>query len=422
MQSDLDYMYGLERFGIKPGLDVMHSIMEVLGHPELKWPSVHIAGTTGKGSTASFVASMLRQAEYTVGLYTSPHLVRFNERIQVNGAEISDQELKSLVREIRQKLKAASIQATFFEFTTALAFLYFAKKKIDIAVIEVGMGGRLDATNVITPLVSVITNIGLDHTEFLGDSLLAIAAEKAGVIKPGVAVITGEKKKAVIDCLASIAKQKQSAFVVMGHVVTVRLNAATLSEQNFSVEGQIKGDFTISLLGRHQLDNAVLALLTVNELRKQGWALAEEAVSAGLAAAVWPGRLQIVHQRPLVVIDGAHNEDGFRALFEFLETQPRHDVLVVALKKDKKLDVLLAKIVPLFRHVIVTQGSHEPWPAEELGKLVQQHHPAVDIMPVAAEAIPAALQATPPDGLLLITGSLYMIGTALTVFESVSPR
>lgn len=412
MQDELQYMYALERFGVKPGLDVMKNIMAVLGHPEMAWPSVHIAGTNGKGSTASFMATMLCKAGYKVGLYTSPHLLKFNERIQINGQEISDAELALLVQEIRIKLKVNHIQATFFEFTTALAFLYFARQHIEIAVIEVGMGGRLDATNVITPLVSVITNIGLDHTSELGGSLEQIATEKAGIIKEGVPVIAGEKNTGILYLLEQKAQQQFADWHSVTRELRVMPGLATLKKQVFTTSGVIKNQWEIGLLGAHQIDNAVTALLALHYLNRHGLAVSVSAMTKGLKETVWAGRMEVLSQKPLVIIDGAHNEDGAKALYQFLQQFKRHNVLVLACKRGKDDAFMLKHIVPLFQYVVVTEGTYDPLPADDLLVKVKVHQPQAKVISSAQEAVIDGLAHLPTDGFMVVTGSLYMIGSA----------
>lgn len=390
--------------------------MDALSQPQQSWPSIHITGTTGKGSTAALVASVLKEAGYTVGMYTSPHLVRFNERIQINGVQISDSELAQLIKEMRIVLDEKNIETTFFEFTTALAFLYFAKRNVDIAVIEVGMGGRLDATNVITPLVSVITNIGLDHEQLLGDTLEAIATEKAGIIKRGVPVVTGEKNPHLLALFEKVAQQKDAPVYTTDGCLSIAERNATLSGQSFSLTHSPAGDteeYEMKLLGRHQLDNAATAWLTLHVIAGQGWRIEKVHIRSGFQQATWPGRMQVVSHKPLIIVDGAHNADGARVLYEYIKSFSRHDVLVLAVKRGKNPTFLLEQIVPLFREVVVTEGSYEPWPAHDLEKLVSQYASRVIVKQRTEEALAYAREYLPNDGLMLVTGSLYMIGKAI---------
>ncbi len=421
LQDELQYMYGLQRFGVKPGLEVMERLMEALGHPEQKFRSIHIAGTNGKGSTASFLSSILQAAGYNVGLYTSPHLVVFNERIRLNGVDITDKHLARLVQQVRQAAETQGIEATFFEFTTAVAFLYFAERAVDIAVIEVGMGGRLDATNVIIPLLSVITTIGLDHTEVLGDTLLKIAFEKGGIIKPNISVVVGESRSEVVAYLRELAASSHSPLVVAQEIVQVKDIDATLARQMFTAEGSIDGTFEVHLLGRHQIDNAVTALAAIVQLRQVGWNISDEALKRGLVEARWDGRMQVVVQKPLIIVDGAHNEDGVEALYQFIKDRPTHSVLVMAQKQGKQLSLLREKIVPMFERVIVTEGTYEPMAADILARELTTSRLPAEPIPKVSEAIARAQELLPEDGFLLVTGSLYMVGGALEALEGNFP-
>src|SRR3989338_1387571 len=250
MQSTLDYLYSLERFGIKLGLETTQKMLDVLENPHHTFKSIHVTGTNGKGSTCAFLASILQEAGYKTGLYTSPHLVKFNERIKINGFDIPHQDLLQLISEIKEK--CSHLNPTFFEFTTAMAFLYFARQKVDFAVIEVGMGGRLDATNVIMPEVSIITNIGFDHMKHLGDSKEAIAREKAAIIKEKVPLVTAEQDPLLVSYFEKVCRQKQSPIFLVKDV-TIISKQESLSGQSFTVDG---GKFSITLLGRHQQTNA----------------------------------------------------------------------------------------------------------------------------------------------------------------------
>lgn len=363
-----------------------------------------------------------------VGLYTSPHLVRFNERIQINGREIRDEELAGLIEEVRAAAEKNDIHPTFFEFTTALAFLYFARQKVDIAVVEVGLGGDLDATNVIHPEVAVITNIGYDHTEVLGNHREEIASHKAGIIKKGSTVVTGEEDPKLVTYFARVAKERGAKFVRAQESVTIRRTGASLDGQEFEAKGSIEGRFQIPLLGRHQLQNAAIALTVLAELHKRGLfdPLYTPGVCKGLERTKWPGRLQVISREPLIIVDGAHNEEGAIALENFLEGDiPSLDtsiyggkmkpkVLVLAMKGDKHMPTMLTKIVPRFEKVIVTEGSYEPMAAKELARAVKKHHANVQAIPEPAKAVAAGRANLQKNNFMLVTGSLYMIGEALT--------
>ncbi|MEX1997866.1 MAG: folylpolyglutamate synthase/dihydrofolate synthase family protein [Candidatus Andersenbacteria bacterium] len=419
LNEQLAYIYDLERFGIKLGLEVMTKLCAILGNPQTSFPSVHITGTNGKGSTASFLESTLRAAGYKVGLYTSPHLYQFNERIRVDGQAITDEALIALIAHVRSQIAAYDLTITFFEFTTALTFLQFARARVDIAIIEVGMGGALDATNVITPLVAVITNIGLDHVPEIGEDKAAIAANKAGIIKRGQPVVTAETQPALLQYFAGVCQQQQAPFYSVGEHLTVKESHASLAGQTFTTTGTITDTFFIKLLGQHQITNACTALLTLHLLRDQGFVLTPTHLTRGLSQAVWEGRLDIVSRKPFILVDGAHNNDGVQALAAFLKTMPlpHPDVLIVAQKKGKQLG-LETDIAPLFDQVIVTQGSYEPEDTSVVARALRAHHPHVQEIPALAHALAVGRKLIKPDSMMLITGSLYMVGDALSLLRA----
>ncbi len=417
MNKTLLYLYSLEHFGMKLGLRRMKWLVKLLGNPEHSFQSIHVAGTNGKGSTCAYIESILHEAGYTVGLYTSPHLINFNERIQVNGKPISDKELTSLTAEIRQKTKKAKIQPTFFEFTMALAFLHFVRQKVDVAVIETGMGGRLDATNVITPLISGITNIDFDHMKHLGSTKLQIAREKAGIIKPGVPVVTGEEEITIKKYFKQVCRERGSTFYSTGDLLTVKGIWSGLSGQEFTVKGQVKGSFKIRLLGNHQLQNAATALLAVQVLREQGVKIDDSALRRGLANAYWPGRIEIICRKPLIILDGAHNVAGMTQLRNFVRGVPHRKVLVLGVAKDKQYQKMLSLIVPLFDIVVITQGNFKPQDTLVLAKEVQKYgKPVYEILP-AEDALAFAASLVNSQDTILVTGSLYLIGDVLAVLR-----
>ncbi len=406
MPSTLNYLYNLERFGIKLGLDVIKELLKRLGNPEKQLKTVHITGTNGKGSTACYIATILEKAGYKTGLYTSPHLVNFTERIKINGLEISEKELCALVEEIREKSK--EIQPTFFEFTTALAFLYFARKKVDIAVIEVGMGGRLDATNVLIPEVSVITHIDLDHMKYLGNTKLKIAKEKAAIIKMGVGLVTAEQDPNILKLFQKVCDQQKSKLV---HVKNWKFISGDLKGQEFEFEG--KKYFT-KMLGLHQLQNAATAINVAHQLQ-QKWKISEKAISEGIATAHWAGRIDCISNNPLIMVDGAHNLDGITKLSEFLKTVPDREVLVLGIAEDKKISKMVQLIAPLFKKAIITQGNYKPAPTAIIAAEVRKYIPCEEI-PSVKEALTRAKELA-KGKLIFCTGSLYMVGDVLKVFN-----
>lgn len=420
LARQLNYLYALERFGVRMGLEVMEKLMRSLGNPEKNFKSVHISGTNGKGSTAILTANALQAGEYKVGMYTSPHLIAFNERIRIDGQMIGDEELSELVEEVQGVVGEQKIPVTFFEFTTAIAFLYFARQKVDIAVVEVGLGGDLDATNVIHPLVAAITNIGHDHTNILGLTKQEVASHKAGIFKTGSMAITSEEDPKVLQFLESKAREKKSKFFRVQDTVQIRPISTNLEGQKFAVIGSFDARFSMPLLGNHQLANAATALTILFYLSKNGFPVEVSDIQKAFAKTQWPGRLQVISKQPLILVDGAHNEEGAQALHSYISKYgsvfyPR--VLVLAMKKDKDMPTMLQKIVPIFEKVIVTEGSFEPTPAQALAAVVKKHHADVTAIPNVNKAIAEAKRGLQKDDLLLVTGSLYMIGDALVALK-----
>ena len=330
------YLDSLDKFGINLGLERIERLMKALGDPQLRFQSIHVAGTNGKGSTCAMIASILKEAGHKVGLYTSPHLFDYPERIKINGNDISRRDFERGLAKIRKISRAWPEQPTVFEVLTALAFWYFAEKKIDYAVVEVGMGGRLDATNVITPLVSVITNIDLEHKAVLGNTLAKIAIEKGGIIKPRVPVITGEEKPEVLPVLRHQAEKKGSVLI----------------QVNSRGAGLRSG-----LIGEHQKINAACALAAV---RLAGIKASKAAILRGLVKTKWPARFQVVAKKPLTIIDGAHNPAGMATLVATLRSAyPGHKfTFIIGAQGDKDAAGMLRLIGPLAKKVIITRSSH----------------------------------------------------------------
>lgn len=419
VNKQLEYMYGLERFGVKMGLDVMERLLKELGNPEKKFRSVHISGTNGKGSVASMMASVLQEANYTVGLYTSPHMYRFNERIQVDGKQISDEELSRIVEEVRLAGERANVKPTFFEFTTAVAFVYFASHNLDICIIEVGMGGTLDATNVVIPEVSVITNIGLDHTNLLGNTKQEIAERKAGIVKQGVAFVTGERDEEILNYFAEVADSRSALLLVASDHVQADSVKNTLESQTVVVRGVVEGEFILPLLGQHQVENLKVALTALTVLEDRGFEIPHEAYREGVAHTKWEGRFDVISDEPLMIVDGAHNDDGIHALIQSLTSLPAftdsaRKILVLGVKKDRDLSPIVSDLVPLFDEVVTTEGIYEPMPADDIAAAVLSSgfRPA-QAFPNVYEAHEHVRGKAGNNDAIIYTGSLYMIAAIL---------
>ena len=426
-QETIEYLLGLQKHGIKLGLLNSLGLLELMGAPHRAFRSVHIAGTNGKGSTASFIAAMLQAAGYRVGLYTSPHLVSFTERMRINGVQITESKVVELAQRVRERASRhdsgkGTAVPTFFEVTTVMAFAWFAEEQVDLAVIEVGMGGRLDATNVLTPLLSVITNIDLEHTEFLGTTLELIAAEKAGIIKQGVPVVTGVVQPEVVAVMEREAAARQAPLYRLGKDFAPERVAAGRT-QVFDYRGlrSSRAAVEIEMIGRYQVDNACLAMAAMEVLQEAGVVVVgDAAMRRGLAQTRWEGRLERVARRPDIFLDGAHNPASATKLagaVREMKTNYQRLVLVIGILGDKDHAGILSQLAPLADRVIVTKPNYSrAMDVEALATGVRQQHGSVETAQTVAAAIALARQGAAPEDLILITGSLYVVGDARALF------
>jgi len=390
--------------------------MDRLGNPQDQLKFVHLAGTNGKGSTACFLASILQKAGYTTGLYTSPFIHTFHERMQVDGVPISDELLDRIVDRVRVEADAMEDHPTTFELVTAVAFCYFLDAGCDIVVLETGMGGGLDATNVITtPEVTVITPIDMDHMEYLGDTVAKIARAKAGIIKPGRPVVTARQRSEAAAVLAEVAAAQGSPLR--------EVDLAALTPGAFSLHGQ-QFDFgahknlSIRLLGRYQMENAALALTAIETLEARGWTVSESAKHSGLAEALWPGRFELCATEPAIIVDGGHNAQGACALADNLSRYfPGQTInFVMGVLADKDIPTILAPILPLAAAFFTfTPNSPRAMDAEALAAyLIEQGVSAQAINDGAAAALARAKEAAGADGVVCYFGSLYSVAEART--------
>ena len=397
-------------------------LLSYLGNPHLKAGSVHIAGTNGKGSVAAMVASVLSAAGYTTGLYTSPHLHTWRERIRVDGELISEAGLAALVERVKPEVEAVNQKATYgrlttFELLTVLAFTHFKLKGADFQVLEVGLGGTFDATNVITPEVCIITSISFDHTDVLGNSLAEIATEKAGIIKPGSIVVISPQLDEVARVIEGICKSYRATLVRVGSDVTWRSLGSDLNGQQLQVEGRLGSyELFIPLIGQHQLDNAATAVAAVETLAERGFNISRDSITNGLTRVDWPGRLQILSHHPLIVADGAHNPDSARRLKQSLEQYFDFDraILVIGTSVDKDIASIVSQLVPLFSRVIVT-GSRHPRamaPAPIVAEFARQGVETQRTDDVAS-ALSLALTIAGDRDLICVTGSLFVVAEAI---------
>jgi dihydrofolate synthase/folylpolyglutamate synthase len=419
-QKTLDYLYGLEKFGMIFGLTQEEKILYAIGNPHKEIQAIHIGGTNGKGSTAAMMGSILQREGYRVGLYTSPHLIRFTERIKVNGKEIEEEEVVALTRWIRKEIEAAGITApfTFFDFTTAMALQYFKEKLVDLAILEVGLGGRLDSTNVIDPLISVITNIAKDHGEYLGKSILKIAREKAGIIKKGRPLITADTQPSVLRLFSKVCKEMGSPYFRVGK----EFRYLRAEDGGFDYEGLNRKLWGIhlNLKGFHQVINATTALGAMEILEDLGYRVSTEAMIDGVREVDWPGRLEMVSSSPQVILDGAHNPAGALVLKESLEEEfhYEHLILLIGIMKDKDIQSMLRLLAPLADHIILTKPhTDRATPPSLLKRALGPNGKKAEVAEDLKEAIEKGLSMTEKEDLLCITGSLYTVGEARAYFH-----
>lgn len=417
----LEKIFNLRGGIIDLRLDRMSQALALFNHPENQFPSLHIAGTNGKGSTAALLHSILQQAGYRTALYTSPHLESFRERIRIGHQEIAQGEVVSLADEIWQHTYEANVPLTFFEFITLMAFIYFARNRVDVAVVEVGLGGRLDATNVVMPLVSVITTIAKDHEAYLGPDELSIAREKGGIIKPRIPVICGKVSEPVILVLQEIARLRESPAYFLGTSFSFLLK----NERLFDYIGikQNLSDLALALRGRHQVANASLALAAL-ELASQHLSVPQTALRRGLEAVRWPGRLEVISERPLVILDGAHNPEGVRALADALIElrRGRKIKLLFATMADKEWQLMLGILGVLADEMIFTRVAMERSADPELlAKNIPLPIPN-RVIQDSRTALAALLDGALPDDILVVAGSLYLLGEIRPLLIKASGR
>jgi dihydrofolate synthase / folylpolyglutamate synthase len=425
----LDYLYSFVDYSLKHAselakadfnLDRMFALMDMLDNPQNKYPIIHVAGTKGKGSVSALCASALTAAGYKTGLYTSPHLQDYAERIQVDGQPIPHAELAELVEGIKPAVARVPYLTTF-EITTALGFLYFAHQNCDAAVIEVGLGGRLDATNIVTPRVSVITSLSLDHTLVLGDTLAKIAGEKAGIIKPGVPVVSSSQKDEALDVLVRTAEERDCDFTLVGRDVT-------FEPLNNSLKGQeiLISDFRsetrdlrlfVPLLGSHQLENAVVAYAALKASRLD---VSDQAAQQGFSEIKWPSRFDVIRHNPPVVIDVAHNRESALRLRQTLDTY-FPDIPVVLLfctLEDKDISGMMEELSSRVECVVATRADHPRAPsAEWIAEQVRKAGLPVEAVTPVAAALDRVLTLAGEDKLVLTAGSVAFAGEVMNAWQ-----
>ncbi|WP_291582757.1 bifunctional folylpolyglutamate synthase/dihydrofolate synthase [Clostridium sp. UBA6640] len=420
----IKYIKETAKFGSKYGLDRTEKILELLGNPHKHIKTIHVAGTNGKGSTTAMLTSILMDAGYNVGSYTSPYIEEFEERIQINRTNIPKEELAEVVTEVSKAVSKVVdlgyINPTEFEIITCAGLLYFYKKNIDYAVIEVGLGGRLDSTNVITPILSIISSISLDHTQILGDTLDKIAYEKAGIIKEKVPVVLFPQEEVAEDVIEKTCKEKNSKLIKVPRdiseyvaVTSNTLEGKEIKTQQINLKNEYIDSYELSLLGKHQILNSTVVVYAARELMNLGAKISKDNIINGLKSVQWPGRLEIMKNNPLVVIDGAHNIDGIKKLTESIDLYFKYNklILILGILADKQVEDMIGTIAPKAERIIsVTPHSDRAELAEDLKIEIEKLGVSCEAIDSYEEAYKKALSYCNDDDLLLISGSLYMIG------------
>ena len=413
----LAYINGVEFFGSKPGLTRIRELLERLGDPQKKLRFIHIAGTNGKGSCAAMTASILKAAGYKTGLYTSPYLYRFNERMQIDGRQIEDDALAEIVSRVRPAAEAMADHPTEFELMTAAALLWYAQETCDVVVLEVGLGGRFDATNIIgAPEAAVIMNIGLDHTAVLGDTLEQIAFEKAGILKPGTDAVLFEQGEEA----TGVVRRRCEELGVPLHIADFSQLVSefdSLYGQSFTYRGQ---PYALPLLGAHQLKNAAVVLELVEVLREKGWKLEQGDVEHGLYAVSWPGRFELVSDEPYFVVDGGHNPQCAETVRDnLLHYFPdKRRILLLGVLRDKDYPGLTAILdAAADEYVCITPASARALPAEELAEHLKRYGKPVTVCGSIRDGVTEALRRSDGDSVVCAVGSLYSVGEIRACFE-----
>ncbi len=431
----LDYIYGHTNYEAVPkphaednyDLRRLYEILERLGNPHTRARSLHIAGTNGKGSTSAMLASILAEAGYQTGLYTSPHLISTRERIMVNGQMITEDELASIMTRLRPEIESANQKSiygrlTVFEILTVLGFVYFSEKKCQMQVMEVGMGGRFDATNVIQPEVCLLTSISFDHTAILGNTLTSIATEKCGIIKPGCTVISHPQAEEADHVIQDICSEKGVNLIRVGREVTCKSLNYDFNHQEMEIEGRLdKYIISIPLLGHYQLDNAAAAVAAIEVLQERGYCIPKEALITGMAKVSFPGRMHILSLKPLIVADGGHNPGAARKLKETLLNyfHPENAILVIGISSDKDIPSIICELSPVFSTVIATRADS---PRSAKPEIIAAEFTRLGIQTSIASSVSTALaeakKIANEKDLICVTGSLYVVGEALEYIEN----
>lgn len=421
----LQFIHESHKFGMRLGLDNIKKLLELLGDPQNNLKIIHVAGTNGKGSTCSFISSILKESGYKVGLYTSPFLETFTERIRVNGENISKEEVGKIVSLIKEKIEIMVSEGysypTEFEIVTAMAFYYYNQEKVDFVALEVGLGGRYDATNVIDkPVVSAITSISLDHTGILGDTLGKIAFEKGGIIKEDCPTIVYPQQEEASEVIKNICAEKKSKYIECDFK-NIETKSSNINSQiyNCNINGKELRDLEIKLIGAHQIKNSIVALNVIEYLNSiKITNISEENIRKGLLETKWPGRIEKISENPMFIIDGAHNEEGAKSLANSIDKyfENKNKILVIGMLEDKDIESVLDLLIPKFNKVITTTPDNpRAIDANKLKEKIERYNIEVTCEPNIKEAVDYALKISNKDDVIISAGSLYMIGNVRTI-------
>lgn len=423
----LVYLDQIQNLGIKFGLDNVQTILSALNNPQSQYPSIHVAGTNGKGSVCAMLSSVLMEHGLRPGLFTSPHLMSVRERIQIAGEPIPEENFSqhlTILRDVIEDLiasKALLTPPTYFEMLSCLAFQHFAEERTDMAILEVGMGGRFDATNVVEPIVSAITTISPEHQKFLGETPCEIASEKAGIIKPGIPLVCGVEEKDAYKTIKSKAEELNAPFFAVFSKDRDLKKEKTGRNFRFAYRvGEEEYVFAPSMLGEHQGKNAAIAIAVARSLSENWRPLEKSRIIRGIETAYWPGRLEVVSENPQILVDGAHNEEGAEALRAYVqEFISSSCVLVFAVMRDKDIAKLAEILFPLAHKVICTRFPYykaaEP---KDIRRQASRFEDRIVVQPDAEKAVEAALKAVTPEGIILVAGSLFLIGEIKKIFSA----
>lgn len=421
----LHYLQELTKFGFNLGLGRIEELMRRLGDPHLKLKAIHVGGTNGKGSTVAMISGILQSAGYRVGVFTSPHLHSYTERYRINDKYISEDEMARYITLLRPHLEKMVEEGfehpTEFEVCTALAFLYFYQEKVDYVALEVGLGGAIDSTNIVNPLISVITNVAMDHMDYLGNSVKEIAGVKAGIIKPKGVCITAVDDSDALAVIRQVAAKQGALLREVHEIAHWDIQEATTGGQVFDLRTANRAyeNLRLNLLGAHQVVNAATAILCVEELEGMGIKIGPENIQKGIASVNWPARLEIVREKPLVVIDGAHNVHGAQSLSKALKNVFTYNklTLVFGMLGDKEREKVIRELAPMADRVVVTKpNSPRAGEWEKIADEVRKYVSDVIIVPDIREAVQKALATADQKDMVCITGSLYMVAEAREFF------